>query len=434
MQKDQHVGHRAMWGGLLLLITLISLCGCSPSAKSEKEIIADLRQSPAFISETVKIEKCEIVKRQTNKDSKSDLVYLTVYVNEDDLTCELSYVMEYILYDEGWILESAVRDYDGVWNLGGLSNDRILEDIQKNDPFFNQCTGLTITEHKIEGPSASDDYFEQCVRVSISAENDQIMYQPSYLMYYTIKGSSWENEIFSIESDYLKPMNIPDEKCIEAIGESLTCLKEYDSYECFVVPSDLENCTATIYYRAYKKYELGTENYYVLVPLTFYRSLDEELPAWHYDENKVKIDFNNVDWNIEGVWTSEGSYRDDGFSRWVNWNVWLSISDISYTESKEEFLAKVSCDATYSEDNDESYYGLIPKHSSHQCKTQDAVIVTIRRGEQGGYSFYIPEQAWGISNFSIELEPDNTGWSGICWKFSLWSVGLPEPQLTRAAT
>lgn len=416
---------------VLLFAVLLLLSGCSASAKSEKEIVADLRQSSEFIGEAVKIDDYEIIKRQTDKNNNTDLIYITVTINEDELNCTLSYIMQYILYNDGWKLESVNRYFDGVWSIGGLTTDHILEDIKKFDPLFSQCVDLNFTEHEIDGPYLADDDYKLYSRVSITAENDQIIYQPCYLMYYRVEENRWENESFSIESDYFRPIQKPDQQYAEDLGKNLRCLKEYDSYRYFVTMSDLENCMATIHYRADRIYEYGTETDDIAVPCVFYRSSDEGVPAWHYNAEDVEIEFDFVDWNIEGVWTSEGIYRDDGFSRWVNWDVWLSISDISYTESKEEFLAKVSCDATYCEDNDESYYGLIPKHSSHQCKTQDAVIVTIRRGEQGGYSFSIPEQTWGISSFSIELEPDNTGWSGICWKFSLWSTGLPEPQLTR---
>lgn len=137
MRNNQYLRLKDIWGGLLLFIISISLCGCSQSAKSEREIIADLQQNPAFISETVKIRDYEIIKRQTRRNNYSDLVYLTVYVNEDKFKCTFSYIMEYTLYNDGWILENVTQYLDGPWSIDGLSSDQLSSDVTDNDFYFD---------------------------------------------------------------------------------------------------------------------------------------------------------------------------------------------------------------------------------------------------------------------------------------------------------
>lgn len=78
---------------LTVCVLLFVLSGCSPSAKNEGEIMEDLQSDPAFISQSVQIDSCEIIKRQTDVKNKSDVVYVTAYVDKDELKCALSYVM-----------------------------------------------------------------------------------------------------------------------------------------------------------------------------------------------------------------------------------------------------------------------------------------------------------------------------------------------------
>lgn len=420
--------HRGIWGVLLLLILLISLCGCSQSAKSEREIIEDLQQSPIFISNTVKIDDYTVIKRQTDKNNKSDVVYITVRVSEDELKCTLSYIMQYILYNDGWILESVNRYFDGPWSVGGLTIGHVLEDIQKSDPFFIQYGNLDITEHEVDCLYPADDYYRQYAMISITAENDQIVYQPQYSMYYGIEGNRWSNETISIESDYFEPVTGPDAEYIKELGESIDCLKEYDRYKHFITMTDLENCKAVEVYSADRIYEFGIETDHIFVPLSFYRAPDEELPAWHCIEKRIEIELNYIDWNIEGVWTGKGFCRDEGLDdSWGEWDVWLSISEINYIGSGKS-SAKVSCNATYT-----IYDSVVAKKPAlWKIQDQDTVTVEIQRVGAGEYEFCIPDQAWGgVGRFMIQLEKDQSGWGGIKWDFSGHTAWYVKPQLAR---
>lgn len=75
MRNNQYLRLKDIWGGLFLFIMLISLCGCSPSAKKDKEIVADLQErlfSPDDVN--VRVTDYEIIKRQTDTNSKTDII------------------------------------------------------------------------------------------------------------------------------------------------------------------------------------------------------------------------------------------------------------------------------------------------------------------------------------------------------------------------
>lgn len=112
---------------MLLLLLILMMSGCTPSAKSEKEIVEDLQESNYFF-QGVTITDYEIIKRQTNKEDKTDIVYIHVDAGNENLSCSISYQMVYTLYNEGWILDEVYEYEPGIWEvipLTGVSDTGI---------------------------------------------------------------------------------------------------------------------------------------------------------------------------------------------------------------------------------------------------------------------------------------------------------------------
>lgn len=112
MRNHRHLKHRGTCICLLLFLLLIFLFGCSPSAKKNKEIVADLQEklfSPDDVN--VRITDYEIIKRQTDTNSKTDVIYINITSESNLILWNRSYVMTYGLYNEGWILDE-VNGYD----------------------------------------------------------------------------------------------------------------------------------------------------------------------------------------------------------------------------------------------------------------------------------------------------------------------------------
>lgn len=409
MRNNQCFKNGVIWGGLFLLIMLLSLCGCSPSAKSEREIIADLQQNPAFISETIKIDDCEIIKRQTDKDSKSDIVYITVYVNEEDLTCELSYVMEYVLYNEGWILENVSRYDDGPWSIEGLPIERISADVTDYDFYFNDYI-LEVTDCEIlnEGYNYDGEEYEKWFVVAITASNPIFNYRATYEAMYKIAGDGWSYQYAIPNFSGYSPAYSPDISATDDIMESLelgsgasaTC---YDSYEYLETETDWENCAETRYYTAKKDWWFGTETYLVSIPLKFSLENGNDSSRWTYSSNDIESSLQSVDWNIEGTWEASGYGEQVILWTQDSWDVELNIVYIIPTNKPNEFYAYVNSNSVFN--------GIFTDYS---CVSDGFTSATIRQNEPGQYqldldgfkngTFWIQQKSFGISWENIILE------------------------------
>ena len=98
----------------ICLFTLLYLTSCRDSTKSEKELQNDLLESEAFYNiHDVEVNNFEIDRRLTDKDNRTDTIYVMATVENDDVTGIQSYVMTYRLYNEGWELDSIERNSEG---------------------------------------------------------------------------------------------------------------------------------------------------------------------------------------------------------------------------------------------------------------------------------------------------------------------------------
>lgn len=101
---------------LEMLILVAFLTGCSPKAKSDQEIMNDVKDDFLYNWSFVDFDDIdiEVYKRQTNKEEKIDFAWVTVAAENDEISMEVSYEVEYALYNDGWELEEinySKRDY-----------------------------------------------------------------------------------------------------------------------------------------------------------------------------------------------------------------------------------------------------------------------------------------------------------------------------------
>lgn len=405
---------------LTVCLLLSVLSGCSPSAKNEREITEDLQGNPAFISQSVQIGSCEIIKRQTDPKNKSDIVYVTAYIDEDELKCTLSYVMYYSLYNEGWLLETVERNETGPWLISGLTKDQVSKEIQEKDTFLKEHIDMKITDCEMGNLySDSDDWYEQCVNVSVIAETEGsdiegteiVRYCANYKMWYNIENTDWINTACLLSESNCGPKYMPSTEKLNGIGTSLSERLQYDYCTYSHMEGELESNKITIYYYAGKTYKFGTQIDLIAVPawLSINHLADDRTMAfWNYDPENIKTEFKTVDWNIEGTWTSGGSYDD---SR-TTWDVWLSIQNVQDSTNKRGvFTADVSCDATL------IYYDMGESHIC-KCKTDGYSTVKIESRGEGKFAFTILDAestSFWENDFDIYLIPNRAGWEGVIW-------------------
>lgn len=322
----------------VVLLTL-SLSACGSGAKSEKQIVADLQTHESFLSPEVKITDWEIIKRQTDTSAHSDLVYITVYTDDPGLTCALSYIMRYELYNDGWVLES-VEDYrEGPWTMEGLTEEQIWSDIQTGDAFLLEQGNLLT--HKLEiisesYPNSSGIVYNKTIEVDLYGSDLWVDYSASYSMTYAVRDGKWICDYVTTAMSGYFPKFTPSVEATDKVMDTLG----YDSFEYVETQENFVERMATAVYTAQRVYPLGTETYQVSIPLKFSLEHDEDSTDWTYNSDSIEHTLQNVDWNIAGTWRSSG---DDHSSR--AWDIELEITDIVPTDDPEVYTATVRSDS-----------------------------------------------------------------------------------------
>lgn len=105
--------------GTLLVLCALLLCSCGRGGvRSEKEIMADMQEKQileAYTGMTItEFTSLDVLKRQTNKEIKNDLVYVTVKAETDVAHVTSSWKLIYTYYDDqGWILDDFESYFEG---------------------------------------------------------------------------------------------------------------------------------------------------------------------------------------------------------------------------------------------------------------------------------------------------------------------------------
>ncbi len=125
------------------LLGVITACGIgTPTVKSEEQLKADIIDKVSMFQTDVEISSLKIIKRQTNEDKMSDTVYVEVEGIGPYYECVMSYIMYYSLYDQGWLLDTVERWYDGTWYghpTGGVPEDTVRANfLPSSSSYYNQ--------------------------------------------------------------------------------------------------------------------------------------------------------------------------------------------------------------------------------------------------------------------------------------------------------
>ena len=388
---------------ILLLCLMLILSSCSQGEKSEADIIKDLQEHEAFISSTAVITDYEIIKRQTDKENRVDEVYLTVYAEGEQLECVLSYVLRYDLYNEGWLLESVLRYYDGPWEISGLDTAQIVRDIQDGnyDTYFTNFE-MEITSTEITGESTNSNassLYEKSYTVDLEANAVGFDYDASYNAFYKISDGVWELQNVDVLSRKYMPAYSPNVTASDKIMDTLA----YDSYEYIGREQDWENCSEIIHYTATKQYELGTETYEISIPVSFSLDTDDNSWSWSYNSDEILEVFQDATFHIEGTWSS---YVDEGV--WGDeWNIFLDINDIELV-GDNTFSVNMDCDVFY-----HSGFWLTDAFDMY-CSTEgyeNGVMTWIKPGQFRLETGDEKDDGY----FLVQIAPDEEGWFGIAY-------------------
>ncbi|MBR5508724.1 MAG: hypothetical protein IKV59_01575 [Lachnospiraceae bacterium] len=129
---------RKMWTVAAIGLLMCGMTGCGVKEKTEEEIRTELQAHSNFgMGKDVTIEEFEVIKRQTDKDDKTDKVFVEVTAGNEEVEFTTSYGMVYGLYDSGWILdevyestlvETTVTPKQGPSDTGAIAVSAGIED------------------------------------------------------------------------------------------------------------------------------------------------------------------------------------------------------------------------------------------------------------------------------------------------------------------
>lgn len=133
---------RTLFLGVLMLLCAILLAGCGgPAIKTEDEILTDIQDGGYMNQMAVSndpietISSMEILKRQTNREDKTDIVYVTAQADTEKVHFVRSMKLIYNLYDDkGWVLDSCENYPEGESSTVPLKGP----DESTLDTFFNR--------------------------------------------------------------------------------------------------------------------------------------------------------------------------------------------------------------------------------------------------------------------------------------------------------
>ena len=167
---------------LAVICLLLSLTACSENTKSEQDICDELKA--CFINEYSYLSFDDVTisvdQRQTNKGDKTDLVWASVYARNDDLQFTGNYNAMYVLYNDGWVLESYDLE-DGQFNL---LRSTVTEEQAETAVWNENLTNypyLTLVNRKTELVYGKDSfYFEGSLSDGYMTTVETIEVQYSY--------------------------------------------------------------------------------------------------------------------------------------------------------------------------------------------------------------------------------------------------------------
>lgn len=99
---------------LLIILSVFALSACTPSVKSENEMKIDIQNYLNSVGEHVyEVEKLSITDRKTSKKDGTDCVGVDIVATTEYSRGTYSFVLDYKLYDQGWVFENAKVDSKG---------------------------------------------------------------------------------------------------------------------------------------------------------------------------------------------------------------------------------------------------------------------------------------------------------------------------------
>ena len=150
--------YKKLQGPIIFLIIMLSMllfssCGRNSGAP-ESVLKKDLIASDNFSFYEMTLDSFKISKRQTLPQNQIDTVWVEVGASNDRAEAKMAYIMEYTLYNDGWIINNIRDDTDYQWSFKprkGFNNDELVAALKGNfEESYEETYEETCGEIKIE--------------------------------------------------------------------------------------------------------------------------------------------------------------------------------------------------------------------------------------------------------------------------------------------
>ena len=274
------------------VLLLLTAAACGASAKQESDIKEDLAAYGCLPSE-MKIDKLDIRLRQTDKNAKTDEVWITVSAASGGVDFTLGYELSYTYYDKGgWVLENVQRDYDGV------DETQLLDDIKQSGDYYMEITKMTGGSLSYGGPS--EDLTQYNAAVNVESENDSASCQLEYDLVYLLTKNGWElDSVMGYVVDAVPKVSATQDEIMAYVSSMYDNEMQYDYVE-----SDYESGQETHYVSLLTRHNFMTQRDIVGVQCSF----NKDGLTWDIlscDNTDTKYD-----WDALGTWTCSGEAED----------------------------------------------------------------------------------------------------------------------------
>lgn len=126
---------------IMLVILAALLCACGAKEKTVSEVLVDIQNQDGYYERFgIEIISSDVIKRQTNKDDKTDLIWVSTAGEGKDFRYFAEYQLTYVLYNEGWILE----EFDEIDSRYEAKEEPIIEEVEiELSEKYENCTLLS---------------------------------------------------------------------------------------------------------------------------------------------------------------------------------------------------------------------------------------------------------------------------------------------------
>jgi len=148
---------------IMFLICLLCISGCKSEETGGAEesgvkmstIRSDLEEYYGYAAMMVETESVDIIKRQTNLEDKEDLIYVSIKGKNEHYEVVRNYKMQYLLYNDGWILEEITEYFDS----DNKNTTTPLKEYVTNEMVHEFLCNSGLEDNSYE---SGGSYFENC--------------------------------------------------------------------------------------------------------------------------------------------------------------------------------------------------------------------------------------------------------------------------------